>query len=222
MSEFSIRGMARAGASGCGATRRKALIPTPATETTARTAAMPSICFVTIIYLPLCGGPRIPGPPGHASMLAFARVNADGGGLMGPRAVSFVIALLLTATACANGGTQTTSRRSTAPVVRAGERQNNKTITLRQRQRLQIILHSTYWQFQDSSGHAVLRRVGKPRVRPARGCVPGAGCGTVTALYLAAGPGIADVRATRTSCGEALVCTRTSGRYTLHVRVAPR
>lgn len=133
---------------------------------------------------------------------------------MRPRAASIAIALLLTGTACANGATR--------PVVRAAERQNNKTITLRKGQRLQVVLHSTYWQFQSSTNRAVLRQLGKSRVRPTPGCVAGGGCGTVVTLYLAAARGTAMVSATRNSCGEAAGCTGTSGRYTLHIRVTSK
>ena len=128
---------------------------------------------------------------------------------------------LLCSTACANGANRPTSARSSSPVVRAGERQNNKTVTLKKGQRLQVVLHSTYWQFHGSSDGAVLTLIGRPRARPRlTGCVPGAGCGTVTSVYLAASAGTADVTASRTSCGEALGCTPAASRYTLHVRVA--
>jgi hypothetical protein len=156
-------------------------------------------------------------------MLASAQVKAaESRKTMRPRAASIAVALLLTGTACANGATRpTTSAPSAGPIVRAAELQNNKTITLREGRRLELILHSTYWQIQAGSNRAVLRRLGKPHVRPTRDCVAGGGCGTVTALYLAAAPGTAEIAATRNSCGEALGCTGTSGRYTLHVRVTP-
>jgi len=138
-----------------------------------------------------------------------------------PHGAPIAIVCLLCSAACANGASRPASPLSSAPVVRAGERQNNKTVTLRKGQRLQVVLHSTYWQFHGSTDRAVLMPSGRPRARPRlSGCVPGGGCGTVTAVYLAATAGTADVTASRTTCGEALGCTPAASRYTLHVRVA--
>jgi hypothetical protein len=138
-----------------------------------------------------------------------------------PRKASIAILVLLGTAACANGASRPTVARSSTPVVRASELQNNKTVALRKGQRLQVVLHSTYWQFQGSTDRTVLVRTGPARVRPRlSGCVPGGGCGTVTAVYLATGSGTADVTAGRTTCGEALGCTPAASRYTLHVRVA--
>ena len=106
-----------------------------------------------------------------------------------------------------------------ASIVRATDHDNGQTITLRRSQRLLVVLASTYWQLQRSSNHRVLRLVDGPEVRPTMGCVPGAGCGTATATYLAAAAGHATVTATRTSCGEALRCTPAQSRFTLNVVV---
>jgi hypothetical protein len=135
-----------------------------------------------------------------------------------PRAASITIVFLL-CTACAHGASRS-SPRSAAPVVRVSERQNDKTVALDKGQRLQVVLHSTYWQIHGSSDPTVLATTGRPRTRPRlSGCVPGGGCGTVTAVYLATGAGTANVTASRTSCGEALGCTAAGSRYTLNVRV---
>ena len=127
------------------------------------------------------------------------------------------LALLVGATACAGGSAAPVS--SALPVVHAGERQDGHALTIRRGQRLQVVLHSTYWEFKRSSDTTVLREVGKPVVRPRSGCVPGAGCGTVTVLYVGAATGTAEVAASRSSCGEAMGCTAASGTYTLHVAV---
>jgi hypothetical protein len=104
--------------------------------------------------------------------------------------------------------------------VTVGEKGNGSTVTLVTGQRLRIVLASTYWQLQDSSDLGVLRAEGQPRINPQpTECVPGAGCGTASATYLAVSPGQADVKATRTSCGEAMACTGTEGLFTLHVIV---
>ena len=105
-------------------------------------------------------------------------------------------------------------------VVRATDGSNGRTIAIRRGQRLSVVLASTYWQLQASSNTTVLGLVGRPKISPQlTGCVPGEGCGTATATYLASGDGRATVTATRTSCGEALRCTGASGRFTLHVVV---
>ena len=104
-------------------------------------------------------------------------------------------------------------------VVRATDRDNGHTVRLRPRQRLLVILSSTYWQLRGSSNSTVLRLVGQPKITPRAGCVPGAGCGTATATYLAAIIGKATVTATRTSCGEAMGCTPAASRFTLNVVV---
>lgn len=82
------------------------------------------------------------------------------------------------------------------------------------------MLGSTYWRVAGSSDSAVLREEGEPRYagRPS-GCVPGEGCGTVTATFDAAGAGRASVRASRASCGEAMACRGESGSYQVAVVV---
>jgi hypothetical protein len=72
--------------------------------------------------------------------------------------------------------------------------------------RIVVTLGSTYWTFNPPSGVAVTQD-GDPTVRPSPGCVPGAGCGTVTATYHADTSGTATLSAHRDSCGEALRCT---------------
>ncbi len=128
------------------------------------------------------------------------------------------------ASATASTMTVTTppSHWSPAPpphTLRATETDNGRTVALRPGQRLEVALASTYWQLQRLSS-TVLRLDSGPFVRPRpSGCVPGAGCGTVIATYVAVAPGSAEVVATRTSCGEAMGCTGATGRYLLHVVV---
>ena len=108
---------------------------------------------------------------------------------------------------------------ATASIVKVTDRENGNTVRLRRSQRLLVVLSSTYWQIQRSSHRAVLRLVSGPSVRPTMGCVPGAGCGTATATFLAAAAGHATVVATRTSCGEAMGCTPAQSRFILNVVV---
>jgi hypothetical protein len=85
-----------------------------------------------------------------------------------------------------------------------------------------LVLHSTYWQVQGSSDPMVLALVGGPTASAAgpTACVPGAGCGTVTAVFDAVAPGRATITAGRTTCGEALLCTGSAGAYEVTIDVA--
>jgi hypothetical protein len=126
--------------------------------------------------------------------------------------------LLSSAAACANGMTFDATKPK--PTVRIGERQNRGTVTLRRGQQLQVVLHSTYWRFEKTPKPSVLRSERAPKARPIlSGCVPGEGCGTVTASYLAVGRGSSTVTAMRSSCGEAMGCTGSSGRFAVRVVV---
>lgn len=128
---------------------------------------------------------------------------------------------LPTAAGTSQPGTPVASRTGQpAGDVTVTEKDNGTTLTLVAGQRVRVVLSSTYWQFQDSSDPAVLRADGQPRVSPQpSGCVPGAGCGTATATFLAVASGSAEIKATRTSCGEAMGCTGNEGLYTLRVTV---
>lgn len=104
-----------------------------------------------------------------------------------------------------------------------GEQDNGHSVSLHAGQRLELQLGSTYWQVDGSSDPNVLRLTAGTSVSISpqiKGCVPGEGCGTVTALFDAVAPGTANVSATRTSCGEAMSCTGNLGFYRVTVVVA--
>lgn len=112
-----------------------------------------------------------------------------------------------------------TSPRATAALT-ANDAQNGHRITVHVGDRVSVVLHSTYWNFAGSSNAAVMAPDGSPTVSPdPSGCVPGQGCGTASAVFVAAAPGIAQITASRTSCGEALRCTGSAGMYRLTVTV---
>jgi hypothetical protein len=100
-----------------------------------------------------------------------------------------------------------------------GDSRDGGNVALRVGQRLRVVLHSTYWAFRSVSDSGVLHLVLAPTVAPKAGCVPGQGCGTVTAVYVARSVGKSTVKAARTSCGEAMGCTADAGSYTLTVVV---
>ncbi len=97
---------------------------------------------------------------------------------------------------------------------------NDRVVTVRPGTNLTAILHSTYWSIDPLSGNAVLAQVGATKtVGKLKGCVPGQGCGTVSAHFVARGAGQVRLRAHRTSCGEALRCTPSQSHWTVVIRV---
>jgi len=134
------------------------------------------------------------------------------------RRLPIALAALLVLLGCAAGGTGSAATH-TLPVLHATEIKDGGKVTLRRGQRLRVVLHSTYWEFKAVSTPGVLRRIGDPVVVPRPGCVPGQGCGTVTATYVARAVGSTSVAAGRTSCGEAMGCTAEGGAFELNVSV---
>jgi hypothetical protein len=116
------------------------------------------------------------------------------------------------------GQSSTIPGTGTAAVV-LKDQDNGRTVSVRKGAHLLVELASTYWTFDASSNTTVLRSAGQPQVRPSAKCVPGGGCGVVTAGFDALSAGVAVVSATRTSCGEALSCTGVQGSYRLSVVV---
>jgi hypothetical protein len=134
------------------------------------------------------------------------------------RRVPVALAVLLVLLGCASGGAGNAAT-SPLPVIHVSEKQDGGKVALRRGQRLRLVLHSTYWELKGVSEPAVLRLVGQPVVSPRPGCVPGQGCGTVTATYIARAAGASVVAAERTSCGEAMGCSAEAGKFTLTVSV---
>jgi hypothetical protein len=85
--------------------------------------------------------------------------------------------------------------------------------------RIVVKLKSLYWHRFRSSNRGVVRLAGKV-TRKGGDCPPGFGCGTVKASFKAVGNGSAHLRANRTSCGEALPCSKSQGRYDVTIRVS--
>jgi hypothetical protein len=97
---------------------------------------------------------------------------------------------------------------------------NGQTVDLQRGQVLQVVLSSTYWMIHGSSASAVLSQLSGPSTLPQpSGCVPGQGCGTVTAAYRAVAAGRAQVTASRGVCGEALGCTAANSQFVIYVIV---
>jgi len=106
-------------------------------------------------------------------------------------------------------------------VVSVSDADNGRTVPLQRGDTLRVVLASTYWTIQGASDASVLSLQATPVVTPQpNGCVPGQGCGTVTATFGAKAAGQAGVVAIRTTCGEAMLCNASNGRWTLTVVVA--
>ena len=100
------------------------------------------------------------------------------------------------------------------------EANNGHAVTVKTGAHLTVVLHSTYWSIAPSSNNSVVAQVGTTKtVGILQGCVPGQGCGTVTAHFVAKGTGTVRLRASRTSCGEALRCTPAQSHWTVVIRV---
>jgi hypothetical protein len=106
--------------------------------------------------------------------------------------------------------------------VTVDESANGSTVRLRTGDHLQVVLHSTYWQFNRPNHPGVISADGPPVFGPGDACppYPGSGCGTVTVDYTAHRPGSAVVSAHRDTCGEALRCTPPAARWSVRVNVA--
>jgi hypothetical protein len=147
-------------------------------------------------------------------------VLVDIGGIT--RRLVTATAILTLGVGCASGhGSATASTESPRPAVRSlSEADNGTTVTVHPGDLITVILHSTYWAAGAPSSAAVESQ-GSPVVAPdLKGCVPGGGCGTVTATYKAASDGAAQLTAHRDSCGEALACSADQRDWRVDVRVA--
>lgn len=95
------------------------------------------------------------------------------------------------------------------------------TVTVRPGTQIVVVLHSTYWMFPTKPDPAILMQVGALAYAPTMPCIPGGGCGTVSATFQAVRAGQALISASRTSCGEAMGCTGNQGSFTVTVVISP-
>ena len=137
------------------------------------------------------------------------------------------ISLVLVVAACSVGSTGGTSGPSptaeaTPSHLQLTEADNGHTVTATVGSTVTVTLENTYWMISASSNPAVLALVSGPTTSGAApsGCLPGMGCGEVTAVFRALAPGQATITASRTTCGEALLCTGSAGAYAVTVEVS--
>jgi hypothetical protein len=138
-----------------------------------------------------------------------------------------LISLLLVLAGCSVGSVAIPSGSSPAPLatpanIHVSEANNGQSISVAVGSGVTLQLANTYWQVQPSSDSAVLALVSGPIVSGAApsACLPGMGCGTVTATFHALTPGQATITASRTTCGEALLCTGFAGAYEVTILVS--
>jgi hypothetical protein len=135
-------------------------------------------------------------------------------------------AVLLAACGAASptpGASRSTAASGTASPARilVTDAQNGATLTAHLGDRVEVRLGSTYWKLDPNPAPSVLKPEGPPVVSPQpAGCVPGSGCGIVTAAFVAVGAGSATLTASRTSCGEAMGCTAAEASFRVTVDVA--
>jgi hypothetical protein len=109
-------------------------------------------------------------------------------------------------TTAPTASTVTTSGQPSAP-VELSENDSGRSVTIQRGESITVVLHSTYWSMLTPSNPTVLEQQGSPIISPRlQGCVPGQGCGTVAAHYLAVATGQSQLAANRETCGEALLC----------------
>ncbi|MFN2581643.1 MAG: hypothetical protein ABR498_02750 [Candidatus Dormibacteria bacterium] len=143
-------------------------------------------------------------------------------------------ALLCVLTACGAANTNTSSPppSSTTPAVPTpgasgpagggvmlSEPQNGTTVQASRGSSVTVVLHSTYWHIGGSNDQSVLRAVTGANASPSPGCVAGAGCGTVSEMFIALAQGTATIMANRVTCGEARLCVGPEKTYTVTVVV---
>lgn len=136
-------------------------------------------------------------------------------------ASSGTTASLSTASSVPVTSTVVGSSSSSATAITVSEAENGTTLTVNRGADVIVVLHSTYWQFQQASAPKVLVQAA-PVVQgdpPNRAGVPGSGKGIARESYRAQAAGTATITATRTSCGEAMRCTAGQGLYRITVVV---
>lgn len=151
----------------------------------------------------------------------------NGHSSLSARSILRLVGLGLVLAACSVGSTAIPSGANPSPVatpsqLKLGEADNGQTVRVAVGSEITLRLANTYWQVQASSDPAVLALVSGPTASGAApsACLPGMGCGIVTATFRALAPGRATISASRTTCGEAVLCTGSAGAYEVTIVVS--
>lgn len=108
------------------------------------------------------------------------------------------------------------------------EKNASKTVSVKLGTRVELTLHSMYWQLAVPAKSSSLTSKGQPSMKPIFpsatapiGCrIAGSGCGTQTWEFVATKVGLTHLVASRTTCGEAMRCTGANGRFAVTVKVS--
>jgi len=120
------------------------------------------------------------------------------------------------------GGVAASPQPKPTRTIVARDNANGTTVSVRVGDSIRVILASSYWNVNGSSAPTVLRQDGHAVLLPRpRNCpeIPGLGCTPIRVAFTAVAPGTAMIKASRSSCGEALRCVGRSTRYKLTVVV---
>ncbi len=120
------------------------------------------------------------------------------------------------------------SAHATTSTTNLTEKHANKTVAVKLGSRVELALHSMYWQITVPPKSASLTSKGAPILKPIFpspsapvGCrIAGSGCGTQTWIFSASKVGLTHLVATRTTCGEAMKCTARNSRFSVTVKVS--
>ena len=96
---------------------------------------------------------------------------------------------------------------------------NGATVSVAVGETVIVRLSADNWTIAPSTNPAVLRMTGTPRQRRDPRCVPGGTCGTTRASFIAVGQGQAVLSASRSYCGEAILCTPATDSWSVTVDV---
>ncbi len=139
--------------------------------------------------------------------------------LVGNKRVLFVGVIALLGLGLASAQAVTTTSIS--------EKNASRTVVVKLGSRVELSLHSMYWQLSVPAKSSSLTSKGAPSLKPIlpgptapAGCrIAGSGCGTQTWIFAATKVGLTHLVASRTTCGEAMQCTGANGRFTVSVKV---
>ncbi len=113
-------------------------------------------------------------------------------------------------------------------ITSLSEKNASKIVAVKMGSRVELTLHSMYWQLAVPARSSSLTSKGQPILKPIfpspsapAGCkIAGSGCGTQTWIFVATKVGLTHLVASRTTCGEAMQCTGANGRFAVTVKVS--
>jgi hypothetical protein len=137
-------------------------------------------------------------------------------------AIAAAAVAAVTAAGCGAAPATPPARRG-PPVIVIRDSANGTMVPVAAGDRVELILSSSYWEVAGSSAPRVLRQDGPATLMPRpSSCpenIPGLGCIPIRMKFTALADGRAVIKASRTSCGEALRCGPHHTRFTVTVVV---